>query len=396
MFFSHLLLATLLATGGPSVEARTLSGNTISGLLESLDSSAAGIAAGGKAVEQLPVDQLLELRFTPSESTPAKPTVWIELVDGSRLHGVNYTANRTTAKLTVSAEQTVDIPVKAVARVHFSDPAQLSARWKQVVQGKRSTDLLALRKKETIDFLEGVVDDIDADTVKFELEGDTVTIKRNRVDGLVLFQRGAELPDPLAVVSDTSGWQLQAKSVAINGAVLKVVTVAGANVERPLATVARIDFSAGKVSHLGDLTPETSEWTSYFDFAASAPLLAKFYQPRADRTSEGPLTLGGKVYPKGLSLGSRTTLVYRLPAKAKQFQAIAGIDDAFREAGGSLRLEITGDDKSLFSGVIAAADAPRPLNFDVAGLKRLKIVVDYGGDLDIGDALDLCDARIVK
>ena len=41
-------------------------------------------------------------------------------------------------------------------------------------------------------------------------------------------------------------------------------------------------------------------------------------------------------------------------------------------------------------------DAPLPIEVDIAGVKRLKIVVDYGQNLDTGDWLNLCDARIVK
>ena len=41
-------------------------------------------------------------------------------------------------------------------------------------------------------------------------------------------------------------------------------------------------------------------------------------------------------------------------------------------------------------------DKAGDLSFDVSGVKRLRIVADFGGGPDVGDFLDLGDARIVK
>ena len=61
-----------------------------------------------------------------------------------------------------------------------------------------------------------------------------------------------------------------------------------------------------------------------------------------------------------------------------------------------MRLSIFGDDRPLLETEIAGDQPPQPIQLDIAGVKRLKIVVDYGQNLDTGDWLNLCDARIVK
>jgi hypothetical protein len=48
------------------------------------------------------------------------------------------------------------------------------------------------------------------------------------------------------------------------------------------------------------------------------------------------------------------------------------------------------------SADVKGTDPPRAIDVDVEGVKRLKIVVDYGKNLDTGDWLNLCDLRIVK
>ena len=92
---------------------------------------------------------------------------------------------------------------------------------------------------------------------------------------------------------------------------------------------------------------------------------------------------------------SRTEVVYRLPDKFRTFAATAGIDDRVR-ASGNVRLVISGDDKILHESTITGADQPVELELPVEGVKRLKILVDYGDDVDVADHLDLCEARVSK
>jgi hypothetical protein len=41
-------------------------------------------------------------------------------------------------------------------------------------------------------------------------------------------------------------------------------------------------------------------------------------------------------------------------------------------------------------------EAPRELALEIAGAKRIEILVDYGAGLDVGDRLNLCDIRVTK
>jgi len=102
-----------------------------------------------------------------------------------------------------------------------------------------------------------------------------------------------------------------------------------------------------------------------------------------------------KSFSKGVAIRSRNELVYRLPTGFKQFVALAGIEPATSSTG-DVRIKIYGDDRSLFDADIAGDEAPREIKLDIAGFKRLKIVVDFGQNLDTGDWLNLCEARLIK
>jgi catechol 2,3-dioxygenase-like lactoylglutathione lyase family enzyme len=80
---------------------------------------------------------------------------------------------------------------------------------------------------------------------------------------------------------------------------------------------------------------------------------------------------------------------------ATKFKALAGIDEAVQTAG-HVVLKISADGKQLFSAPVAGTAAAVQLDLDVAGARKLQILVDYGEELDTGDYLNLVDARIVK
>ncbi len=183
---------------------------------------------------------------------------------------------------------------------------------------------------------------------------------------------------------------------------------AGVTIGWPLANIVSADLSAGKIAYLSDLKPIATSWRPLVGFPAAASQATRFGEPRFDRsTSGGPLTLAipaadpalgtadVKSFAKGLAIRSRTELVYRLPSGYGRFQAEAGIEP-LASASGNVMLSILGDDRLLMEQAVDGSDAPIALDLDIAAVKRLKIVVDYGENLDTGDWLNLCNARILK
>src|SRR5262249_4436010 len=149
-------------------------------------------------------------------------------------------------------------------------------------------------------------------------------------------------------------------------------------------------------------------WHPLIALPTSAGHAAAIGQPRFDRSGVGgplsawypdgdpsPASGHAESFAKGVALRSRTEITYRLPRGFSRFMAVAGIEPATRSSGDVL-LTILGDDRTLLEHAITGHDAPLPIEVDVAGVKQLKIIVDYGKNLDTGDWLNLCNARIVK
>ena len=124
--------------------------------------------------------------------------------------------------------------------------------------------------------------------------------------------------------------------------------------------------------------------------AAGGPLTLSF--PDAGR----PDAIGTiEEFAKGIALRSRSEYVVRLPSGYGRLLALAGIEPS-TQASGNVMLAFYGDDRLLMESPVAGNAAPIPIDLDVAGIKRLRIVVDYGQNFDTGDWLNLCNARIVK
>jgi hypothetical protein len=397
----NLLISAVLVSAAAPFSAQPLEGDAIAGEVSALNSKELVITTGSGAVS-FGIDKLAVLTRQPSDKA-SFPTAdyWIELVDGSGLPAAEYATQEGTAKLIDPAGRAHKIPTRAIRSVRFSAAAalepKLAKQWAEITASKAAGDLLVVRKNDAFDYLEGVIKGLDGESCQFELEGEVIPVKRDKIAGLVYaLPRIGEQPEALARLLTTQGAKLQLRSLELAGEQLKVETLGGTIFDLPLAEVIRLDFSSGKVAFLSDLEPENAVFTPLVGFSQPPQGLLEYFGYRRDvGFDQGPLKLDGKDFRKGLSLASRTELVYKLPGKFRVFRASVGIDDTTRETG-SVRLEIKGDGKLLWQGEVRGDAPAQALELEIGGVKRLTILVDYGAGLDVGDRLDLGEAQVSK
>lgn len=392
-------IAVLTAAAGPIFQGSTIDGQPVAGRIVAWEHDRLVLESEGGRVD-LPVSRLLRIAAeSPPVAPLVRPRAWVELSDGSLLLATEFEVTSGSARITLVADGDVRLPAAQIRQVRFSALTdKTTAQWNEIPR-PTAGDLIIVRRGESLDFIEGTLHDISDETIKFELDGDVLSVRHEKVFGVSYYHPdAAELPATVAVVSDASGSRFAAASLGVEGDVLRITTVSGLKVSRPLETVAELDFSQGKIVYLSDLDwdPARSRWSSYIEPSKVSPALKKFYRPRRDRGFDTPtLRLGRRTYAKGLAVQSRTELVYRLPQGFSRFEALVGIDDARGEAG-HVRLSIYGDRKELFSSEIRGGEAPLPLSLEIAGVGQLRILVDFADDLDVADCLNLCEARILR
>ncbi len=401
MLTAILLAMTALAMAAPEFEATTLDGKTATGRLARLDTQQAVLETEqGEATFSLDTLAALSRRGV-TDAPQAKPALWVELADESAIAAVEYLVKESAATITLTTGDKLEIPTKAIRWVRFSAPTagddKLAAQWSKITETAAAGDLVVVRKGESLDFLEGVIGDLNADTCQFQFDGDTIAVKREKLEGLIYFHPAtAELPEAVARVYTQDGSRLAVESASSADDRLQLSTPGGAKWDVPIGEVTRMDFSAGKVAYLSDLDPQRVEYEPYFGFREAVPAVAEYYAYRRDAGFENhPLVLDGTNYRKGLALQSRTTLVYRLPGKFRVLKAVVGIDDKVR-ATGDAQLTIRADGKTLWAGELRGSEPPRELELELAGARRLEIVADYGPSQDVGDRVILAEIRVTK
>ncbi|HQU42329.1 MAG TPA: NPCBM/NEW2 domain-containing protein, partial [Pirellulales bacterium] len=362
-----------------------------------------GIGAEGVAFETpqkrltVPLARLSDVSRVAKPSVPDdKPAVWIELTDGSQLVATQYTVTDRTALIQLTDKQVVELATAAVGHVRFQPfNPELASQWGKIVGGEAAGDLIVVHKKGVLDYQPGLLGDITDTTVAFTLDDEKLAVKRSKVAGIVYYHpSGNKLPAGICQLVDASGSRLEVSEATLAGGSLQVTTPAGLKQEVPLDQLAAI---TARVQYLSDLEPESATWKAYVSGPNLPASVARWFRPRFNEALDGgDLKIGGTVFAKGVALCSRSEIVYRLPpGEFKRLTAVAGIDSRARPDG-AVRLAIYGDDRPLLETDVSGTQEPLAIDLDVSGVRRVKIVADFGANGEVMDLFDLCDARILQ
>jgi hypothetical protein len=408
-------LSVLSSASAVDVTAARLDGAALSGQLTSWSATDVVIATP-QGNETIRLSELLWLRFAP-EAPPTNSPV-VELVDGTQLPISDYGVAGTQATVVTTAQAADAAPVEltmaarqiAAVRLQPLSPAA-ALQWDEIRQLNLPSDLLMLSKRggESLDHVETVLGDITSDKIDFKIDGEATRADRGVAAGVIYFRRGGPpAAEPTCIVTGRSGLRAVVSQATLADGMLLMKSASGVEFAWPLADVVLADFSGGKIVYLSDLEPASQRWTPLVGMPAAASAAAAFGRVRRDRSPfDKPLALWmpdetspdgrghERSFAKGLAIRSRMELVYRLPAGFRRFAAVAGIDPT-TSASGNVKLAILGDEQTLLETEIAGDQSPKAIDLDIAGVRRLTFVVDYGRNLDTGDWLILGDARVVK
>jgi hypothetical protein len=412
------LLICLLAASTPQVQVTTLSGDRQHGALEAVSATSVTLNAEGKSIV-IPYPEVLVIRSTQvAPSTSNEPLIELKLVDNSRIRVQKLTSAGNLATIVHSQLGELKLPLSIVSSVRLApaDP-KVDGEWTQLTERIIKKDLVAIRKGDVLDHLDGVIGGLGEATMQFQLEGDNIPIKREKVFGLIFSKRESSAKKATAQFALVTGDRLAVKQIDWNGTIWKAKLASGLDLEIPADLFQALDCSLGKVTYLSDLEPRSVKFTPFF----AHQNLSSVYEYRRDKDFEGnPITLFERPsqrvsYEKGLAIHSRNVMKYRLGNEYRRFQSIMGI--GAEVPNGEVDIVIKGDQRVLFEGTVKALEADekgnvhrvaaQKLDLDVTGVVELEILVDWGRDTmnregkpiranDIGDRLYLANARVIK
>jgi hypothetical protein len=393
---------------GEDVQVSTLAGERVAGKLAALlpDALELQTAAGAR---RIPLQDLEGVDFS-RRAVEARPKFLVELLDGSRLAATVFTLASGKAQLELTSGVTAaDLPTRAMRSVKFvpaiEDPAETKG-WGEIAVAESTGDVLVVRKRGegnqlTLDQLEGAIQGVTPEGVKFNFDGDEITVKFEKLAGLIFFQPvKRELPAAVGRLFDVGGSQFSLRTLELKTDSLAVLTSAGLAANIPLAAAARIDFSSGNIAYLAELARDQPPGAALalvprgLDGSA-----AQWFAPRVEVLPQPqPLGPGGaKRYRRLIALPSQAALTYAIPEGFARLHASVGLDPALNPAG-EFELAIVANGKVLWSQAFSAARKNELVEIDLPlpGVQRLVLRTTPLRGQGIGSWIHLYEARLTK
>jgi hypothetical protein len=393
----HLcFLAFLTPALSFGAEIKKLDGTTLSGDIIALSATEVRIKLAGDVPQTVPLKDLMGIDLnTPMRAAPRVPYLRVRLVDGTQLYCLALGMKGKTVSLRLLSGQSADVGLESLHHIvcDAQDTASLSA-FDAIVAEQPKQDVIRVQSRDGpgVDPYDGVIQGVNPEGTHLAFKALTADKPSNvllsRLRG-IYFARGNAGPGPNATarIYDSYGNVFTATAFSCTDTTCQLTTPTGLTFSLPKQTLQKFDLTLGKLAYLSDLEPTRVEET---------PILADLYHYRRDKNLEGgPLSVGRKIYGKGLALHSKAILEYDVSGYSN-FRCVLGLDDAMAGSAHAV-VKIEGDDKELLATTVSSRDnKPQEVSLTIKGVKKLRLIVDYGEDLDLGDHVDFADARIIK
>lgn len=411
-----LITIAAIAIASCEVTVRTVDGSSVEGKLASWDQSGLALSASSGPLRRITREDLAEITFRSPESVAATlPTMKVELVDGSVIpaEGCDVQNHELRINSPVGAGEQPEwtLPVNLVNAIRFDLSAtDQDDSWRLLTHRERTSDLLVVHKKSsgTLDFVEGVIQQISAETVTIKLDEEPTDVPREKAFGVVFYHReSSEAPERPIKVHGLHQLLLVAQDVSFDDEIIEVELFGGGKIQLLPESVTKIEFANSSAANLVDLEIDVSSarWRPYFQLPSDSKLLAEWGQPRVNESFHGePLRLlvsGEDAQPtirgfeRGLAMRSRSEATYQLPQGVTGLEAFVGIDPAAHADSEALLL-IEADGEPLGEWRLSSNEPATSIRVEVSGKRKLRLLVDYGSGTDTGDIVHICEPRLVK
>ena len=349
---------------------------------------AAGKLSGDGVPADLTLDDLRRIEVAPVSAVTEKPAMIVELRGGGKLLAKGVTLGDDKCQVAWSGETPLALAIDLVRSIRF-DPAAASPDFEKAVAAP-SAELDRIFLKDELGKLSsvtGLIDKLTEEQLTFEVGGQSRSVPRGRLFGVVVAQPAAADPPARCLLSLQGGSLLGADSIELAGGSATLSFAGGGKTALPWALVARITISSSRVAYLSDLKPLAEEQTALVTLPRPAQ--------RDKNVLSKPLTLGTKTYDKGLGVHARSSLTFAAEGKWDTLAATIGLDAAAAGKGDCV-FSVLADGQPVFSRRVKGGDAAQEISVAVAGKQEVTLLVEPGEGLDLADLADWCDVRFIK
>jgi len=283
------------------------------------------------------------------------------------------------------------VPLEFLAGIIYQTPHDHQDRDRlanRVLAGAARNDRLLL---ENGDELAGTVTSLGETSVELESQGQKITVEVTRIAAVAFdptLVANAKPAGSRVLVGLRDGSRLLASRLVLDGHQAQLTLAANTVWSLPADSLVYVQPLAGRAKYLSDLTAEGYR---------HLPLLSGSWPYRNDANVVGTqLRAGGRPYAKGLGMHSAARLTYRLDKRYRTFEAAAALDDHVGSGGAAVFAVYVDDKLAWKSECLRGGTALIPVKVDVAGAKRLSLIVEFAERGDELDRADWLDARLVE
>ncbi len=295
--------------------------------------------------------------------------------------------------LTPEGGGALSLPTARVAGLVFRlplDPCQRDRLLDRLTEGvaEGGARLILVNGDEVAGRLRGIQED----AVALDSELGEVRVELHRARALLLGPRAQDAAARgglRAWAGLRDGSRLLVEDLGLGDDSLRLALAGGLKLSAQPRDLVFLQPLGGRATYLSDLDPAASRFVPFFNLP---------WPPyRKDRSVAGSrLRAGGRIYLKGLGVHSASQVTYELDGSYARFDGELAIDDSARGRG-SVRFRVYLDGEPKFtSPPVRGGDPPVPVSIDLAGAKRMELIVVFGERADEMDRADWLDARVVK
>ncbi len=376
----------------PVFTALRIDGGTLAGRILSLGPRAIRIQSADGTSHELPLDRLVKLSRETSLPLPSPEFAHVILPDGDRIMRVVIgSTTDTDLELKSDVLGNLAIPLDSLLGLVMSTPAladTLGAWWDRALAEPRTTEVVWLANG---DRLSGGFLGLDDRRVKIQIEGKPVEVERGGIVAIGFDPALANYPRPksdFVEITLRDGTRLGVQDARLQDNLVVARTRFGRTIRFPLGELCRIHARTPVIVYLTERKPIVTKYVPY---------VGPTREYRSNRTVRGRgFRLAGQSFDRGIGTQSRTFLAYELEPGDHRFQALVGVDEQAGPLGSVVFRVFTDGDERYKSPPLTETDAPRAIDIDLAGAKRLILITEYGDRGDVRDLADWVEARIIR
>jgi len=377
------------------VTVSMLNGTPVLGLLVSADSDKVIIQTKAGVIEKSASD-IGQVSFG-NKMEAQTPPVELFMLDGSKAFGSRLTGQSSSGwRLKDLLGNDVAISSKSLKAVRLKAIApELVKTWQSAILETKNADaVILLRSGNSLDRINGVILQVQEESITFDLDGQQIDIPIEKLVGLVWFQRDQERVKPTIEVSATDHSVWMAESLAMKSNVLELRTSLGQSVSIPLVQISRINYSTANIRWLADVESLEAVAERQIEFKTPIASVDKAFAPRFVVNGLAPLSTS-LAADKDLYFPSPGYYLFRVPEGFSSLQCrVERTDDGSQRT--DITIEVWQDDQKI-------SEQPLSFNVDFADLaiplkseKKTKLAVICKSKLMIGTEITWKQPRLKR